>query len=202
MSAAKDIRDKYSLSQPQLAALLGISRSMLAMIETGKRCFSIEALQKINTLGMSYEKNAAVKSSIRNTTPPVKQLAAMRREIKKQLSDTRRKALRLQDKLDAIAATYNAGLLQVAGIQKILAGPAKKQKSIYNQGLLNIQLFETNNRINDCNPIQQAMLQIKLQALQLEATLLEQLLQTPASKTFSIKEIIVVRLNKAMPYCT
>lgn len=59
MSAAKAIRDKFGLSQLELAHLLGITRSQIAMSETNQRELPTAALRQISEIEILLAANPA-----------------------------------------------------------------------------------------------------------------------------------------------
>lgn len=81
MKATKIIREKCDLSQHQLAVYLGITRSQLALAETGRRTLPTSALIKLAQLETSLQNNIHYKQQHLQTQAG-KDLAAMRRHAK------------------------------------------------------------------------------------------------------------------------
>ena len=178
MNAISDIRKKYRLSQQQLAAWLGTSRTTVAMAETGQRDLPIEALKKFNRLAIAYE-TAQSAPAAANTegAPAIKQRLAFRKRLKKRQQQLNRQARRLSYILSGLQALNNDIQNQAAGIRKLQLTQSQQDITAGRQNLL-VNLQDDTNQLLTAQAQKQFILQSKLLSLQFEAALLQLQLQT------------------------
>ena len=189
MNTVKEIREKYKLPQVELAIYLGVSRSTLAMVETGKRDLPMDAFKRFNTLAMAYEPIQTGKLAFSGETNiSTKEKLAIRKFLKKRLQTLTIKASYLQHKLNHLIAAYSNANMQAAGIRKLQAVASKKAEPAARRQSLAISLHQTNYNILTAHPQQQFLLQAKLLAVKFESALLLQQLQTAGGKRFAATE--------------
>lgn len=178
MNAISDIRKKYRLSQQQLAASLGTSRTTVAMAETGQRDLPIEALKKFNRLAIAYETAQSAPAALNTEgAPAIKQRLAFRKRLKKRQQQLNRQARRLTYILNGLQALNNDVQNQSAGIRKLQLTQSQQDIAAGRQNLL-VNLQEDTNQLLTAQAQKQFILQSKLLSLQFEAALLQQQLQT------------------------
>ena len=195
MNAIKEIRKNYKLSQMQLAIYLGVSRSLLALVETGRRDLPMYAFKRFNTLAMAYEPILKGKVAVSSETNiSSKEKLAIRKSLKKRLQALTKKASHLQHKLNWLIDAYENANTQAAGIKKLQTVASKKTEPADRKQSLAISLQEANSRMLTSHPQQQFLLEAKLLAIKFESALLSQQLQTAGGKGFvtSKKNISVI----------
>ena len=195
MNAIKEIRENYKLTQVALAIYLGVSKSLVAMAETGKRDLPMDAFKRFNTLAMAYEPIQTEKLVLSSETNiSSKEKLAIRKFLKKRLQALTIKASHLQHKLNCLIAVYSNANTQAAGIRKLQAVASKKTEPADRKQSLAMTLQETNYRMLTSHPQQQFLLEAKLLAIKFESALLLQQIQTAGGNGLvsSEKNILVI----------
>lgn len=123
MSASKEIREYYGMSQQELAAYLNISQPLLAMVELGKRSLSTAVLLRLNHLEIHRANNVKAKKALTADLP-----AAHQKLFKKQLAEEIKK---LQYKVQTLSMR-----LQVIKANHI---KAVQKKSLVNMPATNLK---------------------------------------------------------------
>lgn len=171
-----------------MARYLGVSRTMLSMVEIGQRDLPIDALKKLNVLAMTQDtQNRQTEPSPRDTASAA-ELAIMRREIKKILRCKKALASRLQMQLKKLCETYNAQIALAKGLQRLQRAALKSDRNGAHELAHERHFKLLPSEVKACNPLKHSLLRIQLQALKVEISLLEKLLATSVSKGFSIDE--------------
>jgi hypothetical protein len=176
MSSTKIIRAYYGFTQAQLSIFLGISDSLLRLVETGRRMLPTQALLKLNELHAhmqqptAHSKHKAITTHIHKHTPQhTKQLHAHHKELLYQ-------AALHKKKMDAMQ-TKHAQALQALTLVQALQQKAAKQ-TIDKKDMAWLAHIEKNASmaIKNTHPILQAHAQIKMNMLEGEVRAVEELL--------------------------
>ncbi len=168
MSSTKIIRAYYGFTQVQLSIFLGISDSLLRLVETGRRTLPTKALIKLNELHahmqqpIAHSKHKAITTHIQKHAPQhSKQLHAQHKELLYQ------KALH-KKKMDAMQTKHTQALQALTLVhtlqQKAAKQPAHKKDTAW---LAHIEK-NASMVIKNTHPILQAHAQIKMNMLEME----------------------------------
>ena len=120
MENIREIRKAIGLSQHELADMLGLSRSLLSLVETGQRHMPTSALLRLTQLRISTEQNPALVSAEEN--PPAEDDALfIREEIQLRLDRTIALRENLQRARHDMSRRFLAAELGAAMLQKEMA---------------------------------------------------------------------------------
>lgn len=161
MSATKEIRNHYGLSQQQLAAYLNISQSYLALVETNRRSLPTAALIKlghleIHRIALVEAQNVAMPSMALASDENFAQLIAEKIKLLQYRAETLRRALAL------LQTQHSQAVLQ----QSLIDMPeAKKFTGRDADWLLEVHTAAT-EIIPTNHPGLQALLHIEIEGLQ------------------------------------
>lgn len=164
MKATKSIRQIFDLTQQQLADYLGVSRSRLALAETGRRDLPVSALIRLAGLEKSLHNNISYKQQHLHVQAG-KDLAAMRRHAKA----CQHKARAAKMKLDELQQNYQHCVMALMAVDQLLNNllPAKENRK--DQLWLELLLAQTLKKLNRCGPAAQVKIKLTMQALEMQA---------------------------------
>jgi transcriptional regulator with XRE-family HTH domain len=176
MSSTKIIRAYYGFTQAQLSIFLGISDSMLRLVETGRRALPTQALIKLNELHahmqqpIAHSKHKVINTHIQKHAPlHSKLLHAHHKELLYQ------KTLH-QKKIDAMQAKHTQAL-QALTLVHTLQQKAAKQ-STHKKDMAWLAHIEKNASmaVKNTHPILQAHAHIKMNMLEMEVAMVGEVL--------------------------
>jgi transcriptional regulator with XRE-family HTH domain len=161
MQGIRRIREVMELSQEQLAAYLGVTRSQLAMAETHRRDLPTAALIKLAQLEASLKNNIHHQQQ----TPQLhttKDLAQIRQFAKKCC----REAELIQAKLERMQISYQHAQQTLLAVEQLQAQTATGKNN--RKDLLWIELLhsKTIKKINRCCMAEQVKKRLMIQAFQ------------------------------------
>ncbi|MFN8699719.1 MAG: helix-turn-helix domain-containing protein [Flavobacteriales bacterium] len=161
MENIREIRRAIGLSQHELADMLGLSRSLLSLVETGHRRMPTSALLRLTEMRISTEKNHALVSEEENVAAE-DDVHFIREEIQLRLDRAISLRENIQRELDDMTRRYLGAELGAAMLQKEMAlyegVPRVTQKL---QGRLSRQLRIRENAA----PGKQLLLQLRIDEL-------------------------------------
>jgi len=175
MTDIKSFRNKYGLTQAQLAFYLSVSESMIKMVESDRRTLPTTALLKLNELGQNAGKQELLNKDDQQATPfPVTEKRAVLL-IQKRLDELTAAISKIERNRNSAAALQEKGRSK-AGLVKMLSpvSKLKKQESSWLR-LLELEAAELHNSYSSTKL---QMMQIKLESLQFEKSKLQDLLIT------------------------
>ena len=160
MSSLKKTRQAFGVTQPQLADYLSVTRSQVAMAETGQRSLPTAALVKLS----SIEVILAGSTPALPASEMQKQSAAAKKMLATHAQKHERLAAAANRKLEAMRSLYAQHLKILHATSVLLAGlPAGKDAK---KDKLWLELvYETSlKKINACGVGPQALLQLQADA--------------------------------------
>ncbi len=184
MSAVKAIRIQYGFSQAQMADYLGVSKSLVSLVELRLRTLPTAALLRLRTLDASYQKNAR-ESAEAMLDNAAKERAALRSQLKQALEDAKLKAERLEREVAREEDLFKAHQLEAAAIKQLLKVRTREPQP-GRQMLLDIRLNENENKLSAYNPITHALLVIELKSVKQKIIFLEKIHKMPVTKAFQL----------------
>jgi transcriptional regulator with XRE-family HTH domain len=182
MSSTKIIRAYYGFTQAQLSVFLGISDSLLRLVETGRRILPTQALLKLNELhahmqqAVPHSKHKAITTHIQKHAPQhSKLLHAQHKELLYQ------KALH-QKKMDAMQTKHTQALQALTLVHALQLKAAKQ--TTHKKDMAWLAHIEKNASIvvKNTHPILQAHAQIKMNMLEGEVAAVGELLGVGSGK--------------------
>ncbi len=168
MSSTKIIRAYYGFTQAQLSIFLGISNSLLRLVETGRRILPTQALLKLNELHAhmqqptAHSKHKAITTHIQKHTPQhTRQLHAHHKELLYQ-------AALHKKKMDAMQTKHTQALQALTLVHALQLKAAKQ--TTHKKDMAWFAYIEKNASmaIKKTHPILQAHAQIKMNMLEME----------------------------------
>jgi transcriptional regulator with XRE-family HTH domain len=179
MQSLKEIREKFSITQRQLAEFLNISRDLLARAENGSRSLPTPALLKLNKL-YSLSTSLKVVKDIPKPADEQKQtdklspqpcLPAGRLNIT--IQRCRLMANKLQGDLDAMISLQHKTIFWHQIVQQLLSETVSQHERLW----LEIQLETARRKLLKCNTAKQLQLRLKIHMLFAEAEFSDMLLK-------------------------
>ncbi len=158
-------RKNLDLSQQELAAYLGVSRSVISMYERGERELPTAALIKLAELEMALGKLTRSKKALPRTAVPDR--ASCRKLLQTHLADCDWKLQGLQRQLKVLEASHQQlhSRAQVLQVMQACSGPGcNKREATW----LELQCHVNEHELSCLQPGQVYMLQHKVSMLQLE----------------------------------
>lgn len=172
-----ELRDRFTLSQQDMADYLTITRSLLSMVETGARVLPVEALHRLATLERFYHSTSEARGSLRFTPDAEMQKkdAKSAQALAVRCNQCRTVAQRLQKKLEAM----QQGFKNILGWQYMMEEmmnnlPASRQGE-GDRLWLEIQQRAIPAKLSRYAPAVQAKLQAEIELLHAEADIKERL---------------------------
>ncbi len=177
----KDLRKKLGLSQGEIGIVLGISRSMVQMIERGRRPMSTEIIGKVIQLKEAFKKSA-------NKFQGDKSLPKDERSIKdawKLLENKESRLRELYTLKQKLLLAYKEAMEIKAFFESNQLSNGKDLK--YTQRiskLKELQLAKLKIKVRDCNPSHLLVVDLSISAAEAELRLLRAFLgiKIPAGK--------------------
>lgn len=164
MNGTKKIREQLGLSQYQLAVYLSVSRSQIALSETGRRSLPTGALVKLAALATSLQVTAK--------RPPI----VLQQLFNKQNALAKAHTQRCNQKAALAKHQLNALQTQYQECEKIILATSHLLSNLpqgkhYHKDLLWLELLQTETlkKMKACGPWPRTLLALKIQTLEQEA---------------------------------
>ncbi len=163
MRSVKKMRETFGLSQEQMAIYLNISRGFLSMVEAGKRTLPTTALAKLAELQKSLQSNLVYGQK------------AMQQQATKDLTELKTyakqciiKLYQLQQELDLLKEQHGQCLKVWLALGHLKQGAAATDSNDRDRLWLDILEAETLKKMRNCSLGKQAVLKLKIAALERE----------------------------------
>ncbi len=144
-------RELHDLSQTELAFRLGVSRSLISMVLSGKRKLPPVALLKLQALSTNAPPDTAIE-----TTPNEQE--ALKTFLTNYISDNRIKIKQLERKLMAMQGNYKKLRVKLQGLQTAL------EKGEFSPEIIRYEILTLTKRLKNNDLCQQAKLELQLAA--------------------------------------
>lgn len=157
------VRTYFGLSQQELARFLGVSRALVALVETGRRTLPAEAENRLAILNAGIRQEAVTPAEAVKSAPAAwEPLQLHQRKCLRQASGLRQELLQLQTQ----AAQYQRRLQALPLLSQALGRfPADTEL----QSWLEQLATEARYGLFDCGTAAQALLTVRITALEFEA---------------------------------
>ncbi len=173
------VRKRFGMSQQQLADHLGVSKSMVTLAERGKRDLGTQPLLKLAALEINYIAAPAAEPETEPPTPNEKLIARCRKELKLykfRAMRCRSQYAVMQQKLEMLEERYR----ECCNLQRLLENlPWKNDKQIkkYTPNPWISQLEVVQEKLENCNPVIQAIMRVRIEYLRRETAINEECYQ-------------------------
>ena len=168
MQGIKQVRENLGISQAQMAAYLNISRSCLAMAESKKRSLPTAAFIKLGKLE-NLLSNSSINPSAKALTTIQKQLQKHRSLINKHAERCSTNAEILNYQLKEMASEYKKCMKALQATAYILEGLGNSEANTTERLTMEFVELDTLKKLQHCNLGAQALLSLKIKALNYEA---------------------------------
>ncbi|MCB2407424.1 helix-turn-helix transcriptional regulator [Hymenobacter lucidus] len=157
------VRTYFGLSQQELARFLGVSRALVALVETGRRTLPAEAATRLAILDSGISEEAATPVEVsRSALATWEPLQLHQRKCLRQASGLRQELLQLQTQ----AAQYQRRLQALPLLSQALGQfPADAELQAWLEQLAT----EARYGLFDCGTAAQTLLTVRITALEFEA---------------------------------
>ena len=163
MSTIKNTREGMGMGQAEMAAYLGISRTLLSMVELGERLLPTTAHLKLYPLETALD-NA--------TAPAGKSAQAIQQQLQKQLDQLGKRAARCTIKANMLELTltsmveqYNQCLKALGASAQVIDGLGNGTVHKRDRSLMQLLEARALGQLKNCGLGAQALLQLKIQLL-------------------------------------
>ena len=170
MKKKQNISALLGMSQENLALILQVSRSQIAMYEVGKRSLPVDALEKLSTmLSVIQNKTLDTISKDMNSNLNIQFL-------KNQLQRTKHQQLIVDNKISALIKKQNA----TNSAKKVISYLLNETPKIKKNEIIVLKTIETKtqNKVAQNNAVILLQLEIKKEVLAFEEKLLQKKLQS------------------------
>jgi transcriptional regulator with XRE-family HTH domain len=161
MSDLKTLRESLGMPQDRMAVYLGISRSILAMVETGTRTLPIVAIERLGKLENTL-KNLPVQITPQSHTELQRQAAEQRAALGKQSKNHRRQAEQAKLQLKQMTKASTTCLQSLKFVAAELAKLGNSEDDQLQRLNLELQQMETWKKLESCGAGAQGLLQVKI----------------------------------------
>ncbi|GGG32065.1 hypothetical protein GCM10011378_05740 [Hymenobacter glacieicola] len=158
------LRAHYDLSQLEMSELLGVSRALVALAETGQRSLPLAARELLPPLALvkGTAPGAPAAASYPSPLADWEPLAAHQKKCQQQAARLRRELVRMQEK----AAQHYQRLHMLPDLSANLPASADRQRV---QAWVEQRLEEARRELQRSGPAAQALLAVRIKALEYEA---------------------------------
>jgi transcriptional regulator with XRE-family HTH domain len=166
-----DTRERLGLSQRQLADQLGISRTTIAMAETGRRNLPVAALLKIAEL----EIKMAGASVLNTTAPPAESNMDLTLQVNPEMIVYREwhneaQIYKLTNKLELMTAQYEKLQMQLNLLEGMLEKERGEPGNFFSMSM-ELHRDRVRKRLSGCSLMEQALLRNRIALLSAESHL-------------------------------
>jgi transcriptional regulator with XRE-family HTH domain len=178
MNWVKNIRETFGLTQTQLASFIEVSKSTLAMAETGKRLLPTAALLKLNMLEVHLQqpRKMAINKIVQHALQ--KHSSTLTKAINYKTKELAYQIAVHKNKVDAAERQHTQALQALVLVQAMTT--AKQAEKINKKDAAWFRLLQMNamRTLKNTHPMQQVQWQSKIDGLQQEAIALQTILET------------------------
>ncbi len=163
----KDIRQQLSLSQYMLASYMGISRSLLSLIETDERTLPAAALYRANQLlAVIYKKNKPAPPQ--EAVQQDQQTKALNKMLQARLDRCHLQLTNAHVKLKELDANYATCMTKLQLVNELLPTLTNNAQGKKDRAWLKLLEVETLHQLKTCGHKAKQSLLLQIELLELE----------------------------------
>lgn len=163
----KDIRQQLNLSQAMLASYMGISRSLLSLIETAERTLPAPALHRVNQLlTVIYKKNKPAPPQ--EAVQQVLQTKALNKILQARLDRCQVQLTNACLKLKDLQANYATCMAKLQLVNELLPTLTNNAQGKKDRAWLKLLEAETLHQLKTCGHKAEQSLLLQIEMLELE----------------------------------